>query len=77
VKLSQRYCQHCSRRALTGAVRGRRMRGGYIFRKNHDLCDRCFRAAKTALMARWPFGSDRIGPKPSPRVRVNGENKAA
>ena len=67
MKLSQRYCQHCSHRALTAAVRGKRMRSGYVFRKNHDLCARCFRAARAAAERRWLREGGKIGPLRSPR----------
>ena len=79
MKLSQRYCQHCSHRALTGAVRGRRMRGGHIFRKNHDLCGRCFRAARAAAVNRWIREGGRIGPHRAPRPGVarGATNEAA
>ena len=54
MRLALRYCQHCGRKALTGCSRGRRrMRGGHIYRKNHDLCARCFREAAAAARRKW------------------------
>ena len=80
MKLSQRYCQHCSHRALTGASRGkRRMRAGFVYRKNHDLCARCFRAARAAAVSRWLREGGRVGPHRSPRrvARSDAGSEAA
>ena len=54
MRLAFRYCQHCGRKALTGQSRHqRRMRAGHVYRKNHDLCARCFREAAAAANRKW------------------------
>jgi hypothetical protein len=59
MRLALRYCQHCRAKALTPKSRGRtRMRVGHVYRKNHDLCGRCFREAASRAVramrgARW------------------------
>ena len=54
MKRVERRCQWCFAKALTPPSRrqGVRMRGGFIYRRGHDLCPRCYRVAAAGLR-RW------------------------
>lgn len=64
MKLANRYCQ-CHRKALTPKNRRKpRMRGGYFFRKSHDLCARCFREEIARVARLWSDNAAAALPAP-------------
>ena len=68
MRRDHRNCRTCGRRALTPKSPGKAMRGGWIFRKGHDLCQRCYRSALAA--------GRRTPPRPMPQPAIGVERAA-